>query len=84
MAKGIGAYWLVFQDVEDLKQACLEGSKTQAKQFDCSVFDGEYVTGDVDEAYLARLLELRNDESKKKTNTVENVNIDLHNDSEVE
>ena len=84
VAKVIGADWLVFQDVEDLKQACLEGSKTQAKQFDCSVFDGEYVTGDVDEAYLARLLELRNDESKKKTNTVENVNIDLHNDSEVE
>ena len=80
VAKVIGADWLVFQDVEDLKQACLEGSK----QFDCSVFDGEYVTGDVDEAYLARLLELRNDESKKKTNTVENVNIDLHNDSEVE
>lgn len=85
IAKVIGADWLVFQDIEDLKKACLEGSKTQASQFDCSVFDGKYVTGDVDEAYLARLLELRNDESKnKKQGAAENVNIDLHNDSEVE
>lgn len=84
IARVIGADWLVFQDVEDLKQACLEGSKTQARTFDCSVFDGQYVTGDVDEAYLARLLELRNDVSKRKADAVENVNIDLHNDSEVE
>lgn len=84
IARVIGADWLVFQDVEDLKQACLEGSKTQARTFDCSVFNGEYVTGDVDEAYLARLLELRNDVNKRKNDAVENVNIDLHNDSEVE
>lgn len=84
VARVIGADWLVYQDVDDLQQACLEGSKTQAKTFDRSVFDGQYVTGDVDDDYLTRLVARRNDESKRKNNAVENVNIDLHNDSEVE
>ncbi|MFC3680698.1 amidophosphoribosyltransferase [Bacterioplanoides pacificum] len=82
IAAEIGADWLIYQELEDLVEACLEGSNTDAKQFDCSVFNGEYITGDIDEAYFARLQELRNDASKSKRNTVENVAIDLHNDSQ--
>ncbi|UZK03553.1 amidophosphoribosyltransferase [Venatoribacter cucullus] len=82
IAAEIGADWLVYQDLDDLIQACLEGSKTEAREFDCSVFTGEYVTGDINDAYFDRLSQLRNDASKGKRNAVENVAIDLHNDHE--
>ncbi|MBU2038581.1 MAG: amidophosphoribosyltransferase, partial [Gammaproteobacteria bacterium] len=82
IAKEIGADWLVYQDLDDLISACLEGSKTEARSFDCSVFTGEYVTGDINEAYFDRLSQLRNDASKGKRAAVENVAIDLHNEAE--
>lgn len=82
IATEIGADWLVYQELDDLIQACLEGSKTEAREFDCSVFTGEYVTGDINDQYFNRLSQLRNDASKGKRNAVENVAIDLHNDHE--
>ncbi|WP_419810446.1 amidophosphoribosyltransferase [Bacterioplanoides sp.] len=82
VAAAIGADWLIYQDLNDLVDACIEGSNTDAKQFDCSVFNGEYITGDIDEHYFARLQALRNDASKVKRETVENVAIDLHNESQ--
>ena len=82
IAKAIGADWLIYQELDDLVDACIEGSNTDAKQFDCSVFNGEYITGDIDDAYFARLHALRNDASKGKRNAVENVAIDLHNESQ--
>ena len=59
----IGADWLVYQDIEDLIAASMEGNPNLAG-FDCAVFDGDYVTGDVDEMYLARLDAMRNDKVK--------------------
>lgn len=50
----IGADWLLFQDLDDLI-ASTSGGKVKIERFDCSVFDGEYVTGDVDEDYLSRI-----------------------------
>lgn len=82
IAAEIGADWLIYQQLPDLIDACIEGSNTEAKQFDCSVFNGEYITGDIDDAYFARLHALRNDASKGKRNAVENVAIDLHNESQ--
>lgn len=82
IAEAIGADWLIYQDLDDLVEACLEGSDTEAKHFDCSVFNGEYITGDIDENYFARLHALRNDASKVKREAVENVAIDLHNESQ--
>lgn len=84
IAREIGADWLIYQDLDDLIQSCVEGSKTEARAFDCSVFTGEYVTGDVDDAYFAHLSELRNDASKGKLADMENVGIDLHNEAESE
>ena len=43
----IGADWLIYQDLEDLIASASEGNDS-IKRFECSVFDGEYVTGDVD------------------------------------
>ena len=59
----IGADWLVYQDLEDLVSCSREGNP-QIEGFDCSVFDGQYVTGDVNEAYLQHLHAVRNDASR--------------------
>ena len=59
----IGADWLIYQDLEDLIASASEGN-VSVKQFECSVFNGEYITGDVDEAYLSRIDSQRNDAAK--------------------
>ncbi len=59
----IGADWLVYQDLEDLVASSTEGSP-DITEFDCSVFTGEYITGDVDDGYLSRLDAERNDAIK--------------------
>jgi amidophosphoribosyltransferase len=59
----IGADWLLFQELEDLIASCAEGSLVPL-DFECSVFDGIYVTGDVSESYLAKLEAQRNDIAK--------------------
>lgn len=78
--KEIGADWLVYQDLNDLIEATCDGADV-SYDFDCSVFNGEYITGDIDEAYLNKLQESRND-TQKSTSDVENAIIDLHNDDE--
>jgi amidophosphoribosyltransferase len=80
--KAIGADWLVYQDLEDLQRSCLSGADTDVKEFDCSVFNSEYVTGDINEAYFDRLQAARSDASKSSINSEEDVAIDLHNDQE--
>jgi amidophosphoribosyltransferase len=77
VANLIGADWLVYQDLEDLKDA-VGGGKVKIEHFDCAVFDGHYVTGDVDEAYLQRIEQARNDLSKTESNSVNEI-IGLHN-----
>ena len=54
------------------------GGKVKIDNFDCAVFDGKYVTGDVNEAYLNKIEQARNDSSKLKTNVVSAI-IDLYN-----
>ncbi|WP_110654988.1 amidophosphoribosyltransferase [Salinicola halimionae] len=76
----IGADRLIYQDLDDLKAACREVNPA-LDDFDCSVFDGNYVTGDVDEAYLAALEAARNDAAKSGRESL-NAVVDLHNDSE--
>jgi len=61
----IGADWLVYQDLEDLVSSSRDGNP-EIERFDCSVFNGEYVTGDVDARYLETLHELRNDDIKAR------------------
>jgi amidophosphoribosyltransferase len=59
----IGADWLIFQDLPDLIAASQEGNP-DIKHFECSVFDGKYITGDVDAEYLQVLEKARNDKAK--------------------
>ena len=50
----IGADWLVYQELEDLVQCAREGNP-DIETFDSSVFDGNYLTGDIDQNYLDHL-----------------------------
>ena len=79
----IGADWLVYQDLDDLIAAAAEGNPTISR-YECSVFDGKYITGDVDEVYLKRLENIRNDAAKqsKKNGSAKHHNLisDLHSD----
>ncbi len=61
--KIIGADWLIFQDLDDLVSSCAEGS-ILPMDFECSVFNGEYVTNDVSKEYLVELENKRNDQAK--------------------
>ncbi len=67
VARLIGADRIIYQRLEDLIAACTQSKHRLADEFDCSVFDGCYVTGDVDEAYLAELVNRRraSDASRK-------------------
>lgn len=63
----IGADWIIYQDLDDLIASGTEGNQ-EVKRFECSVFDGNYITGDVDTTYLDRIERLRNDAAKQKAN----------------
>ena len=60
----IGSDWIIYQDLEDLVASGMEGNE-RIKRFECSVFDGNYVTGDVDKDYLDRIEGRRNDAAKE-------------------
>ncbi len=64
IAEAIGADWLIYQDLEDLVAAARKGNQ-RIERFDTSVFNGEYVTGDVTERYLENLESVRNDGAKQ-------------------
>tara|TARA_R110002110_G_scaffold406421_1_gene626222 strand:- start:15103 stop:16623 length:1521 start_codon:yes stop_codon:yes gene_type:complete len=79
----IGADWLVYQDLEDLVACSTEGNP-HVDGFDCSVFNGVYITGDVDQNYLDRVESLRNDEAQSEQRAAmqaEGAVVGLHNDS---
>ncbi|MCP5160434.1 MAG: amidophosphoribosyltransferase [Hahellaceae bacterium] len=75
----IGADWLIYQDLEDLIECASEGNP-MVDRFDCSVFDGHYVTGDINQAYLERL-QLSRGETNKAKKAEENAIIGLHNNT---
>lgn len=50
----IGADALVYQTIEGMKEA-VGGLNPEIKRFDCSCFDGDYVTGDITSQYIAEL-----------------------------
>ena len=73
----IGADALIYQKLDDLIAAAREGN-SDITDFDCSVFTGEYVTGDINEAYLDDLQASRNDNAKSVNTRVVDI-VDLSN-----
>ena len=62
----IGADWLIYQNLEDLVNSCLAGGESSLANFDCSCFNGVYVTGGVTEEYLMRVENSRSDSKKEQ------------------
>ena len=77
IAEAIGADWLIYQDLEDLVKAVRKKARGITR-FDTAVFNGEYVTGDVDQAYLEHIDSLRNDEARKDGDR-DNEVMEIHN-----
>lgn len=65
IAAAIGADLVIFQTLPDLISSVRQFN-SKLTTFDCSVFNGDYITGGVDEAYLRRIEGLRADNVKGK------------------
>ena len=77
----IRADGLIFQDLEDLVTAVSE-LNPDIKRFETAVFDGKYITGDVDQVYLERIDSMRNEGVKNAGIQTELSNLEMHNMSE--
>tara|TARA_Y100000758_G_scaffold119097_1_gene83740 strand:- start:13 stop:519 length:507 start_codon:yes stop_codon:yes gene_type:complete len=78
ICESIGADWLIYQTLEDLIESCSSGSLGLA-QFDASCFDGNYVTGDIDDEYLLALEKERNDGAKIRRHMDDEI-LEIHNE----
>ncbi|WP_372881524.1 amidophosphoribosyltransferase [Psychromonas sp.] len=77
----IGTDALIFQDLQDLKDA-LSKQNPNTDDFECSVFDGIYVTGDVNQDYFDYLATLRSEDAKKIQEQKEEIaSLELHNEA---
>jgi amidophosphoribosyltransferase len=73
----IKADGLIFQDITDLVEAVRE-ENPEITRFETSVFDGNYITGDVNQAYLEQIDNARG-ESKNGGIQTELSNLEMHN-----
>ncbi len=78
IAQLIGVDKLIFQDLDALTGS-VQQENPAIKAFDCSVFTGEYVTGDITPEYLDTIAGLRNDNAKKKREK-DATNLEIHNE----
>ncbi|QTF91355.1 amidophosphoribosyltransferase [Halomonas sp. BM-2019] len=76
----IKADGLIYQDLADLIAAVKEENPTLST-FETSVFNGEYVTGDINQDYLDRLDAARNDTARQGDDQDE-TNPELHNEGD--
>lgn len=74
----IGADWMIYQDMDDLRQAVLDGN-SELDRFEDSVFTGEYVTDDISDDYLQQLELFRSDAAKSDYDEDDTSILELHN-----
>ncbi|ARD45160.1 amidophosphoribosyltransferase [Colwellia sp. PAMC 21821] len=75
----IGADKLIFQTLEDLVSA-VSTANPDITEFETSVFNGEYVTKDIDQSYLDRLDAMRNNDTKETSDKNADSIIDMYNE----
>jgi amidophosphoribosyltransferase len=75
VCREIGADWLIYQDLEDLKDA-VRKANPKLSSFETSCFDGIYVTGDVTIDYL-RAIETQRD-AERDSGDEEQPQLDLN------
>ena len=78
IAREIGADRLIYQDLDDLF-GTVNKRNAELQNFDASVFNGVYVTGDVNNDYLDHLQQQRNDSAKQQRREADEEVIELHN-----
>ena len=79
VADYIGADRLIYQELEDLISAVKKEGCSSVSCFDTSVFNGEYVTGNINDNYLSELESARSDGAKEAQENRWGNTIDLHN-----
>jgi len=77
ICKEIGADGLIYQDLDALIKG-VKLSNPAIENFDCSCFDGKYITGDIDEAYLANIEAARGDVNKVQKPANSSTQMDLN------
>jgi amidophosphoribosyltransferase len=81
ISDAIGSDKLIYQDLEDLK-AAVQKQNPEVDGFECSVFDGIYVTGDIDQNYFDYLASLRSEDAKNIQEQKEELaSLEMHNES---
>ncbi|WP_281561717.1 amidophosphoribosyltransferase [Thalassomonas sp. RHCl1] len=75
----LGADKLIFQSIDDLV-AAVGVANPEIKMFETSVFDGNYITNDIDQGYLERLDAMRNNDTKERSDKNADSIIDMHNE----
>jgi len=80
IANLIGADWLIYQDLDKLIEATRIDNPS-ITHFDLSCFNGEYVTGDVNQEYLDHIEDMRKDSAKSNREANEENLIDLSNNA---
>lgn len=75
----IGADKLIFQSISDLEEA-VSIANPEIKEFETSVFNGQYITNDIDQSYLEKLDAMRNNETKETSDKNADSVIDMHNE----
>ncbi|PKG56247.1 amidophosphoribosyltransferase [Shewanella sp. Choline-02u-19] len=78
ITKLIGADGMIFQSLPDLI-AAVRQENPAIKRFETSVFDGKYVTNDVNQEYLDYITQLRNDDAKANRSKDVGTNLEMHN-----
>jgi amidophosphoribosyltransferase len=76
VAREIGADALIYQDLEELKDA-VRRANPKLGNFETSCFDGIYVTGDVTVDYL-RAIEIQRNASRDDGDDAESAQLDLN------
>jgi amidophosphoribosyltransferase len=72
-------FYIKIKELDDLLTSCRKFN-SNIKTFDCSVFNGEYVTGCVTSKYLDDLENVRNDLAKNRLDILHSPDtIGLHN-----
>lgn len=77
IAREIGADALIYQDIDSLIEA-VRKLNPGLLHFDASCFNGEYVTGDISDAYLAMIESLRCNPGSKEGSDTDTLQLDLN------
>lgn len=72
----LGVDALIYQTLEDLTEACHDGNP-DVTSFESSVFTGEYIAGDIDDAYLNSLEALLN-QNEEDAEVDANLTLEFH------